>query len=59
MIHEDVSKVLWCLADCGGNLSGSEGGFASPNWPRNYAHHEDCMWHITTSEFKVRPVLGI
>jgi len=39
--------------DCGGDLSNAEGGFASPNWPRNYAHHEDCTWQITVQKHKV------
>lgn len=41
------------LLDCGGNLTEPEGGFASPNWPRNYAHHENCVWNITTSRNKI------
>lgn len=39
--------------DCGGNLTGTAGDFASPNWPRNYAHHETCIWNITVPKHRV------
>ncbi len=35
-------------------MTDAEGGFASPNWPRNYAHHEHCVWNITVHQYKVQ-----
>ena len=46
---------LWWLfvSECGGNLTEPAGSIASPNWPRDYAHHETCVWNITTTKYKV------
>ena len=39
--------------ECGANLTGPSGDLASPGWPRNYSHHEECTWNITVPENKV------
>lgn len=47
--------IVYTLStDCGGELGGEKGTFASPNWPRNYHHRLNCTWTITVPEFKVR-----
>ncbi|CAH1786524.1 unnamed protein product [Owenia fusiformis] len=47
--HFEMKPML----DCGGNLTEHNTGFASPNWPRNYAPHESCQWRIKVPKHKV------
>ncbi|KAK2164747.1 hypothetical protein LSH36_59g02015 [Paralvinella palmiformis] len=47
--HFEMKPML----DCGGNLTSPVGSIASPNWPRDYAHYENCVWYITTTPHKV------
>jgi cubilin len=47
--HFEMKPVL----DCGGNLTSEHGNLASPGWPRNYVHHEHCMWNIRVQQFKI------
>ena len=42
-----------CETECGGNLTADAGSLASPNWPYNYAHHQNCVWNISVSRHKV------
>ncbi|GCC22276.1 hypothetical protein chiPu_0000662 [Chiloscyllium punctatum] len=35
---------------CGGKLSGDNGCFATPNYPRNYPNSATCIWHITMDD---------
>ncbi|CAB4019037.1 MAM and LDL-receptor class A domain-containing 2, partial [Paramuricea clavata] len=37
-------------ASCGGQLSGAQGNFTSPNYPRHYPVNEICDWEITGSD---------
>ncbi|XP_046338913.2 uncharacterized protein LOC124120195 [Haliotis rufescens] len=39
--------------DCGGVMTTATGNFASPNWPRKYAHHLNCSWHVNVPQHKV------
>ena len=41
------------LSDCGGIFESEKGTFSSPNWPRHYHHHTNCIWNITVAKFKV------
>ena len=34
-------------------MSEAHGDFASPGWPRNYSHHEMCVWNISVPINKV------
>ncbi|ESP01719.1 hypothetical protein LOTGIDRAFT_66938, partial [Lottia gigantea] len=38
---------------CGGIITGETGNFASPNWPRNYAHNLNCSWYLRAPNYKV------
>ncbi|CAL1525987.1 unnamed protein product [Lymnaea stagnalis] len=47
--HFELKPAL----DCGGEITGTQGDFASPGWPRNYSHHLNCTWIIRVPEHKV------
>lgn len=45
-----VPSDLVCVpAGCGGDLSGPNGSFNSPNYPNKYPENTECIWYITTS----------
>ncbi|KAH3803449.1 hypothetical protein DPMN_131710 [Dreissena polymorpha] len=44
------SYHTFCLAVCGGVLSGSnQGNFSSPGYSRNYPDDHDCVWLVSVS----------
>ncbi|XP_068807612.1 CUB and zona pellucida-like domain-containing protein 1 [Struthio camelus] len=38
------------IENCGGHLTGPNGTFISPNYPRPYPEFTYCVWHIQTAE---------
>ena len=43
-------QALGKRASCGGQLSGFQGNFTSPSYPRHYSTDEICDWEITGSD---------
>nr|XP_004667421.2 membrane frizzled-related protein isoform X1 [Jaculus jaculus] len=35
------------MPGCGGNLTGLQGTFSTPNYPQQYPHQQLCAWHIS------------
>ncbi|XP_075687701.1 high choriolytic enzyme 1-like [Rhinoderma darwinii] len=49
-----VKPARSILNGCGGNLTGSEGIFASPNYPDIYPNNVYCHWNITANtQFRI------
>lgn len=42
----DCSEVVQSNTNCGGELTGTSGVLASPNYPRDYSSYADCLWVI-------------
>ncbi|XP_077124414.1 cubilin [Ranitomeya variabilis] len=42
-------QLSWSINGCGADLSGPNGTFTSPDYPRKYPNNRECIWHITTS----------
>nr|XP_020039532.1 membrane frizzled-related protein-like isoform X2 [Castor canadensis] len=43
----DESNCSAKLSGCGGNLTGLQGTFSTPNYPQQYPHQQLCTWHIS------------
>ena len=39
--------MYFCIVAYGGDISGTSGQIASPNYPRQYPHNTDYAWTIT------------
>ena len=46
-----VIRKPWIFHSCGGELYGSQGMFASPNYPNHYGSNAHCTWTITGTRY--------
>ena len=44
--------LLFFVSECGGDITGTEGGLSTPNFPSYYTANLTCTWNVRVTEGK-------